>query len=209
MSFEMPCPRCLRVLDLDDEEKTQRAWCPNCGARFIANDPGLSPTQIEELRRRESERQGRGERRPRSDAVRFEVEAPATALKVHGWFTLGCGILLGAVGVGFAVLFADDPEFHKAEKTTRGEVFIVAGMQLTQGLCGVVTGTVMVVGARNLTRFQGIGWVKAAAVVGMLPVVTGCCLLGVPVGVWTLRVLKRPEVRERFDRRATPRESFR
>ncbi|WP_145235067.1 hypothetical protein [Urbifossiella limnaea] len=203
----MPCPRCQCVLDLDDEEKTHRAWCPNCGARFIANEPGLSPAQVEELRRRESDRRVPREQRPRSDAVRFEVEAPATALKVHGWFTLGCGILLGTVGVLFAVLFADDPEFHKAEKATRGEVLLVAGMQLAQGLCGVVTGTVMVVGAHNLTRFERIGWVKAAAVVGMLPVVTGCCLLGIPVGVWTLRLLNRPEVHERFDRRAAPPES--
>lgn len=198
MSFAMPCPNCEKVLDLDDEAKTWRVSCPRCGTKFIANETDRSPEEIEELRRQESDESRHGMKRPRSETAREEVAGPATAMMVLGWLSVVPGILLIAIAVLFAVLFADNAAFHKAEKTTREEILLVAGLQLFQGLGGVVTGTVMLIGSRKMTRFEGLGWIRVAAVLGMLPLVSGCCFLGIPFGIWTLNILNQPHIRERF-----------
>ena len=37
---------------------------------------------------------------------------------------------------------------------------------------------------------------------GMLPLVSGFCILGLPFGIWTLQVLNKPHDRAAFDQRA-------
>jgi hypothetical protein len=199
MSFSMLCPECRKVLDFEDEKEMLRVRCPRCGAGFIAREADLSADQIEELRRRESDQWERRQRRPPGRTVREEVSGPATGLKVLGWLGVIPGFLLIALGVFIATVPANDAEFQQAEKTTREETLLVAWVQIAQGMCGIITGLVMLIGSRKMTRLEGRGWAKVAAVLGMLPVVSGCCFLGIPIGIWTLRILSQPHVREYFD----------
>ena len=41
---------------------------------------------------------------------------------------------------------------------------------------------------------------KIAAILAMIPVTSCCFLLGIPVGIWSLVVLAKPEVKALFDR---------
>jgi ABC-type proline/glycine betaine transport system permease subunit len=38
----------------------------------------------------------------------------------------------------------------------------------------------------------------AASIVAMIPCISPCCILGLPIGIWALVVLLRPEVKEAF-----------
>ena len=38
----------------------------------------------------------------------------------------------------------------------------------------------------------------AASIVGMVPCVSPCCFLGLPMGIWSLVVLLKPEVKTAF-----------
>jgi hypothetical protein len=62
------------------------------------------------------------------------------------------------------------------------------------GLCwgGFVLG-----GAYQMLNLRNYGVAMASAIVAMLPC-SGCCLLGLPFGIWALVVLNKQEVREAF-----------
>jgi hypothetical protein len=200
MPFSMSCPECQELLDFDDEKKIWRVHCFWCGAEFIAKETDLSAEQIEERRRLKSLKRERGSLRPHVRTELDEVKRLATALKVLGWLGVVPGILLIFLGVLFATSLANDAEFLKEEKTTREETLLVGGLQIVQGLCGIITGIVILIGAGKLSRFEGRQWVIVAAVLGMLPLVSGCCFLGIPFGVMTLQALNRPRIREHFNK---------
>jgi hypothetical protein len=48
---------------------------------------------------------------------------------------------------------------------------------------------------RSLTSY---GLSLVGAIVSVIPIATGCCITGIPFGVWALVVLLRPEVKEAF-----------
>jgi hypothetical protein len=49
---------------------------------------------------------------------------------------------------------------------------------------------------KNLTRH---GLALAAAIVAMVPCVSPCCWLGLPIGIWAVVVLSKPEVKSHFN----------
>jgi hypothetical protein len=71
---------------------------------------------------------------------------------------------------------------------------------VTLVLLATAVGTVIIVGAVNMLRFQSHGWAMTAAVLALLPC-GPACLIGVPVGIWAILVLTAPEVKAAFDRR--------
>jgi hypothetical protein len=55
-----------------------------------------------------------------------------------------------------------------------------------------------IVGGFGMQRFSRYGLSMAAAVASVVPLATGCCVTGIPFGVWTLIVLNRPDVKAAF-----------
>ena len=66
-------------------------------------------------------------------------------------------------------------------------------------LVGIALSVVIVVGGLRLRRLRSRGLGLAAAVLAMVPCLGPCCVLGVPIGVWSLVVLSDPEVRRQFE----------
>jgi hypothetical protein len=56
---------------------------------------------------------------------------------------------------------------------------------------------VLLFGAMKMATLQSRGWAIAAIILAMLPV-GHHCFIGIPIGIWALRVLNRPEVRAAF-----------
>jgi len=53
-------------------------------------------------------------------------------------------------------------------------------------------------GALKMKGLQSRGWARASAILAMIPCVSGCCLLGLPFGIWALMVLGNEEVKRGF-----------
>jgi GYF domain 2 len=53
-------------------------------------------------------------------------------------------------------------------------------------------------GAIKMLRLESRPLATTACILGMLPVVSCCCLIGLPFGIWGLVVLNKPEVRSHF-----------
>ena len=65
------------------------------------------------------------------------------------------------------------------------------------GVIGLCWGGIILTGALKLKRLESYGYAMTAAIVAMVPC-SGCCILGLPFGIWGLIVLGRPEVQDQF-----------
>lgn len=67
----------------------------------------------------------------------------------------------------------------------------------TTAAVGVV-GLLTILGGRNMLRLRGRGLSYTVAILNFLPCVSGCCLIGLPFGIWAIVVLGRAEVKDGY-----------
>jgi hypothetical protein len=58
-------------------------------------------------------------------------------------------------------------------------------------------GITLYAGGHNMKTLRNLGWARTAAIVAMIPL-NVCWLFGLPVGIWALVALGKPEVAEAF-----------
>jgi hypothetical protein len=74
--------------------------------------------------------------------------------------------------------------------------------------CGL-TGLISILVAIKMMSLSGRGLATLGAVLSMIPVVNACCcVLGLPIGIWCLVVLAKPEVKAGFAAVAAPRDEY-
>jgi len=80
-------------------------------------------------------------------------------------------------------------------------------MQSMGGAVGVIIAIVqlalsgfVILGSVKLRKLESYGVVMVATIISMLPCFTPscCCVIGLPLGIWTLVVLSKPEVKSAF-----------
>ena len=71
---------------------------------------------------------------------------------------------------------------------------------------GALFNLIAVVGGLYMRRLSGYTFCMIGAVVSVIPIATGCCISGIPFGIWALIVLSRPEIKAAFatSRNAVP-----
>lgn len=118
------------------------------------------------------------------------VSGPATGLMVVGGLTI-LGAVVGALRVmGGAAMMqtTGNPQLDRAVALLGGVVGI---------LFAVAIGVVILMGATKMKRLENYGFAMAASILAMLPC-SACCLIGLPIGIWSLVVLSKPEVKSAF-----------
>jgi predicted Zn finger-like uncharacterized protein len=221
MPIEVACPSCDRLLRVPDDLLGRLVKCPSCGDTFTATQPEPSPpTQINE--RGEIVREGpepgaiRAEEdtpapvslprppihvpdlddedypyRTHRGSARSQVNAPASALQVVGILACALSLLSLALHVVLAVAgLPNDP--RPDEERIANMVGGVVG-----ALFGLAWAGLILYGAHKMKTLENYGLAMAASIVAMLPC-NGCCILGLPFGIWALVVLNRPDVRDAF-----------
>lgn len=74
----------------------------------------------------------------------------------------------------------------------------VGVMDVVQVIFGAAMNVVMLLGALKLMKVQSWGFALAAAILVMLPCGSCCCCLGIPLGIWIIVLLNKPEVKAAF-----------
>lgn len=129
-------------------------------------------------------------------AASQQVQGPAVGLMITA--IIG---LVGAVGMLFSHVFnlgvthfesLQNPELEKVLAATSG----VAGV--FSNLIGITAGVIVLIGAIKMKGLTNYGLSMAAAILAMLPCVSPCCCLGIPIGIWALIVLMKPEIKNAF-----------
>jgi len=63
---------------------------------------------------------------------------------------------------------------------------------------GILISGVIFYGGLKMKRLENHGLAVAASILAIIPCTSPCCLLGIPVGIWALVVLSKPEVKSAF-----------
>jgi hypothetical protein len=63
---------------------------------------------------------------------------------------------------------------------------------------GLILSLVILIGALKMKKLESYGFAMAATIIAMIPCFSPCCLLGLPIGIWALVVLLKPEVKAAF-----------
>ena len=125
-----------------------------------------------------------------------QVSGPATGLIV----TAILGFLANVLGL-FYNLFAAGSMTHQSGMNPEMEQF----MRMFSGTVGIISGLVAMAiaglifyGAMKMKNLQSHGWAYTASILAAVPCVSPCCLIGLPIGIWALVVLSKPEVKSAF-----------
>jgi len=84
---------------------------------------------------------------------------------------------------------------HEAEKILRntGGTFNVLFFSIT-----LLIGILMLFAGVKMRRLESYGLCMTASILAMIPCLSCCFLAGLPVGIWALVVLSKPEVKDFF-----------
>ncbi|MBX9579940.1 MAG: hypothetical protein K2X87_06490 [Gemmataceae bacterium] len=211
MPFVTRCPDCREPLDVDDEYRTWRVRCPRCRHEFVPDGPAETAPRRpappdDPAPRRES--RPRPDRLPDGVAVehaRRAVAGPAGWLRACGVLGMLTGAALGVGTFALGAWAADNPVQARKDLNARDDDE-VAGLLAFLGAAAagcVVAGGVITYGAVQMGRLGSYRWAVASAVtatgsVAACGLVVCCAPAWVPVGIWGLVALNRPEVRDGF-----------
>ena len=94
-----------------------------------------------------------------------------------------------------------------------GRLFVPSGIDgESQGLSTLLTGSfgspvsivslgaagVIFYGALKMKKRESREWAMGASVLALVPFLSPCCLIGLPIGIWSLVILSKPEVKQSF-----------
>lgn len=72
------------------------------------------------------------------------------------------------------------------------------GVLVTSAGCALMQ-ILIIAGSVQMIRLSTRGLALSASILAWIPVVSPCCILGIPFGIWAFVVLCRPDVREAFE----------
>ncbi len=128
-----------------------------------------------------------------SDASR-QVSGPATGLLITGII----GIFFAALGLIASILGMGIAPFIREEIPERYADFWEGSMGAASSIVGIVVAAFIIYAALKMKELRQWELSLAASIVAMIPCISPCCILGLPIGIWALVILLRPEVKEAF-----------
>jgi hypothetical protein len=121
-----------------------------------------------------------------------KVRTPATALIVLG-ILYGLGSLWNIIAYMLDIKMGDE----EAMAQMPGFVAFMQKFGMVLGLLGIVIAALIVLGGLNMRRLKSRGFAMTGAVLAMLPI-SCCCVIGLPIGIWALIVMLKPDVTAAF-----------
>jgi hypothetical protein len=138
---------------------------------------------------------------PQSAGTRPLVSAVDAADRVKG---PAIGLIVTAVlGFGLQALsllfnvFGLSTGFGGSSTETAFNVFS-GTFGIVLNAVGIAIGVVILLGALKMKRLENWGWAMASSILALAPCISPCCIVGLPIGIWSLVVLAKPEVKGAF-----------
>jgi predicted Zn finger-like uncharacterized protein len=167
----------------DDEDDRDRFDDEDTGSRRAA-------------RRRRDDDDDDYPRRRRRSAAGDAANGPAIALMVVGGLAVTLSLLSLLGNLLLPTMVAGLPH-NPNNPNDQAEMIAHAAGGVCGALLGILWGGLVLLGAARMLQRQNYGLAMTASIVAMLPC-NGCCILGLPFGIWSLVVLNQPEVKDAF-----------
>ena len=185
MPIPAVCPMCGGPRrDFRVSRSTGRARCEGCGEIFEADD-GEADLESEE-----------------DDPAADRLRNPAYALFAIGVLS-ACMTLLWFGGLAVTLLTDSPPvRADAAPAEATGQVIGYYLGTFTPPAVSLGMTILILIGAHQMRTRRSWGWAVGGTLVAMTPCLNLIFLLGLPLGVWILIVLFKPEVKAAFGRSA-------
>lgn len=123
-----------------------------------------------------------------------QVSGPSVGLLVTGIigavFSLTSIVAIG-IGTSFSSYWMDEIPDRYVE-------FYEGVFALGSAAVGLLVAGFIIYAALKMKNLEQWGLVMAASILAMLPCISPCCIIGLPMGIWCIVVLSRPEVKAAF-----------
>jgi len=135
--------------------------------------------------------------------AREQVSVPAILLMVLGGLTIASA-LFGMVQYLMGSNTAQMDELLSNPQIPEGMKSVLAAsnkLGIVGSLLQLVLGGVTFLGGLKMKNLESFGLAMAASIIVIIPLFGSCCCcIGIPVGIWSLVVLNKPEVKSSFAR---------
>jgi hypothetical protein len=65
-------------------------------------------------------------------------------------------------------------------------------------IIGMLVSGLILIGGFKMKKLENYTLAMTASIVAMIPCISPCCLAGLPIGIWALVILSKPEVKSSF-----------
>lgn len=125
-----------------------------------------------------------------------QVQGPAIGLVVTavlGLITAFSGLAMNFFGVAMGPFrHQGGDQMERLINTWAG------GLGIVEGVVHLALSGLILYGGLKMMKLQQYHLAMVSAVVALVPCVSPCCLVGLPIGIWALVVLTKPEVKALF-----------
>lgn len=133
---------------------------------------------------------------PPNEALQ-KVRPPAIALIIVGAMNGGLGLMTLASGL-LRLAGAIDAGPAPMDEAQRVGYLVGTFAGYGVGFMSLILAPVIIFGAIKMMKGEKLGLARAAAVLAILPLTSCCFLVGIPLGIWSLIVLSKPDVKALF-----------
>ena len=123
-----------------------------------------------------------------------QVSGPSVGLLVTGIIS-GIISLIGLISSFFV---AGIGPFMQEKIGDKYSEFIGGIFSIAFYFIAILVGAFIIYAALKMKELNRWGLCVAASILAMLPCTNPCCIVGLPIGIWCLVILMRPEVKEAF-----------
>jgi len=123
-----------------------------------------------------------------------QVLGPSTGLLVTGILggIIELTVLIAEIiGRSFKALWLDEIPGDFVE-------FFESGFSIASALIGILVAAFIIYASLKMKDLNLWGLCVVASILAMIPCISPCCIVGLPIGIWCLVVLMRPEVKNAF-----------
>jgi len=130
-----------------------------------------------------------------------QVSGPSVGLLVTG--IIGAvfsflSLILSFLGTGFFTIWRNKAGEKYFGKEDFVEGFFEGVVGVASSLVGILVAAFIIYAALKMKELNQWGLCVAASILAMIPCISPCCILGLPIGIWCLVILMRPEVKKAF-----------
>lgn len=135
---------------------------------------------------------------PGSRGPEERVRGPAIGLLV----TAGLGIVTNLFGLIWYLIGRPLGKLpaELGDEVAEKLVQLSSMLGIFGSLLGLAISALVAYGAVQMLRLRSFGWSMAASILALIPCTSPCCLVGLPIGIWALVVLRQAEVKAAFAR---------
>ena len=129
-----------------------------------------------------------------------KVKPPAIALIVLAVLYI-LFLIVDLVGRVFNLASGEVPNFGNQDLDPQA-LYIGAVIGGVVAVAFIILQVVVIIGSLKMISLSSYRMAMTASVLSVIPCVSGCCIIGIPFGIWALVVLKDPVVKAAFRSRA-------